>query len=282
MARSLALLLAAAFAAATPLAARATVIVYPNGATTSASKPCTELAGSTCSTTAYFDSQSLDDQNDETISGTFESEFAAWNAMNAANAKWSLDFGGNLNGTFKVTLAAAALTSSSPGFCAGNNPAGATCGGLQIRIFISGMTLPAVGNNQIFGWTQGAFTNYIADTGTIVKPYYELDGTPPPDCGGAKHPICLPMYGFQYPDYHFFDAPAFQFRAEGPQAFFDATAYLALADYTARTLTVYDGLSYSFSNAVATPEAPAWALLIVGFGWLGAAGAGRRPARLRS
>ena len=82
---------------------------------------------------------------------------------------------------------------------------------------------------------------------------------------------------FQYPDFHFFDAPAFQFRATGAQAFFDATAYLALADYTAHPLTVYDGLSYGVENSVTAPEAPTSALLVVGFGLLAPAAAKRRP-----
>jgi hypothetical protein len=167
------------------------------------------------------------------------------------------------------------LTDASPGFCAGNNPAGAVCGGLQIRIFVDGMTLPAVGQNQILGWTQGVFGNY--QEAEIVAPNYHMDGSSPPDCDNANKPKCLPMYGFQYPDFHFFDAPAFQFRATGPQAFFDATAYLALADYTAHTLTVYDGLSYGFANSITAPEAPTWGLIVVGFGLLAPAVVKRRP-----
>ena len=173
---------------------QATVITFPNGVTNSASKACTELPGKTCSTRAYFDTQSLDDQNDETISSTFERELDAWRGLNAANGQWSLNFGGNLNGTFRVTLAAASLTDASPGFCAGNNPAGAICGGLQIRIFVDGMTLPAVGQNQILGWTQGVFGNY--QKAEIVAPNYHMDGSSPPDCDNAKKPKCLPMYGF--------------------------------------------------------------------------------------
>jgi hypothetical protein len=103
MPRLAALLFILTLGTATLPPVQATVITFPNGMTNSASKACTELPGKTCSTSAYFDTQSLDDQNDETISTTFEREFNAWRDLNAANGQWSLNFGGNLNGTFRVT-----------------------------------------------------------------------------------------------------------------------------------------------------------------------------------
>jgi hypothetical protein len=44
-----------------------------------------------------------------------------------------------------------------------------------------------------------------------------------------------------------------------------ANAYFSVANYSTRSLTVYDGVSYGFQNFV-TPEPGAWVLFVSGFG----------------
>ena len=246
--------------------AQATVISYPDGMTTKSSKPCAEAPGgggfpkATCTTEAFFSSTSLDDLNDETISPTFEREFAAWNLTNPADGKWTLQFGGNPNGTFKVRSASTHL------------------GGVFFIVRLDTVALPAPGNNQVLGWTQGLHDNIASDLSKIVAPQYGLDITSKP-CQNDKDPRCPPLYPSQYPNHAFFDNPKFPFQPPGmSQAFFEATDYLSLADYTTRTLTVYDGIDYSWYNSVAVSPVPtpsalsSLALLVVAFAGLGLIG----------
>ena len=245
-------------ALAVPATGRATVIDFLANVRTSASAACTNIPNYTCTTTAYFDAMSLDDQFDETIATNFVRSFDAWNATQAANAKWTLNFGGNPNGTFNIYVASAAVTDPNPS-CNGFGPNGGTCGGLGIRIALRNIPAPVIGNNEVFGWSQGVFGNYENNGNRTVAPFYEMDVETGP-CGLRANPICPPMYTFQDPTgrFRFADAPAFQFLPPGStQAFFDADAYLSLANYTTRTLTVYDGVSYGYYNSIQKmPEPP--------------------------
>lgn len=258
-----------------------TTISYPNGTTTSVSNPCARYARSTCSTFAYFDAQALTDQNDsQNISSLFVQGFDAWNRTNPANAKWTLDGGPDLGGTFKVTLAAATQ------FDADNDPTTTDVvkGGLQIRIFLDGVTQPASPNARDtigIGWSQALFDNFATDAPPrAVAPYYEMDISP---CATAGSRNCPPMYAFQYDDNHFYDGPATTYFAPGQaQGFFNANAYYSLADFTTRTLYVYDGVSYGYYNSV-NPEPGTCFLFAAGLLLLAAARKfrSRAPANAR-
>lgn len=240
----------------------ATTISYPNGTTTNVSNPCANYAGSTCSTLAYFDATALVDQNDsQNISSLFVNGFDAWNANNPANAKWTLQGGPDLGGSFDVTLAAATQ------FDGANNVSTTDVvkGGLQIRISLDGVTQPTApnpGDTIGIGWSQALFDNYASNPPPRTVPaQYEMDISP---CATAGSRDCPPMYPYQYGDNHFFDAPATTYFAPGQaQGFFNANAYYSLADFTTRTLYVYDGVSYGYFNSV-TPEPGTCFLLAAG------------------
>jgi hypothetical protein len=202
--------------------AGATTIDFLGQVKTMAAAPCTKIANYTCSTFAYFDNMSLDDQNDEqNIAQLFVNAFDTWDAMQKPNAKWTLVFGGNPGGIFNIFVSSAAVTDPDPD-CNGFGPKGGTCGGTGIKIALRMIKPPAVGANEVFGWAQGVYGNYENDGTKTVAPFYEMDVLTGP-CGLNANPICPPMYSFQTPDYKFGDAPAFQFLPPGStQAFFQA------------------------------------------------------------
>jgi hypothetical protein len=245
-------------------AARATTIDFLVPSTTKASAACSKIPKTTCSTTAYFQDQSLDDQNDdENISSLFVDAFDAWNKLNAMDAKWTLKFGGDPGGAFSVFASFPKVTDPDP-TCNGLGPKGGTCGGLLIRIALNKVPLPAVGKNQVLGWAQGVYSNYENNGAKTVAAFYEMDVTTGA-CSTTDTPYCAPLYPFlAQPNYKFADAPAFQFLPpSSSQAFFNADAYLSLADYGTHTLTVYDGVSYGYRNAI--PEPPTRSVLSAGF-----------------
>jgi hypothetical protein len=231
----------------------ATLINYDPAATTAAGwSACGSFAGYNCLTTAYFDTTSLDAQNDSFPASTFQSAWNAWDASGGGQG-WTLDYAGDPGGTFNVTTATAQQFS------------GVTLGGLTININLSGLTLPTPGVNQQIVWAQGLYVNYTPGPGTIVPGYYAMDTSTLSSltCGGSI--FCPPAYPYQYNDDHFYDQPKDYYQAPGTtQAFFDADAYIALEDFGTKTLTIYDGISYGFQNYV-SPEPSAWVLIGSGF-----------------
>jgi hypothetical protein len=236
------------------LLSAATVNYNPAPTTVAGWSPCTNYAGYVCKTTAYFDAQSLSDQNDDqNINGLFQSAFDAWNASGGGQG-WTLNYGGSLTGTFDVTTATA------------NQFGPVVAGGLTINIDVSNITLPTPGANQQLVWVQGLFINYTVPAGTIVTPYFAMDTSTLSGltCGGTI--FCPPAYPYQYLDNSFYDQPFDAYMPPGTtQAFFDANAYLALESTNGdKILTVYDGVSYGFQNYV-SPEPGAWLLFGSGF-----------------
>ncbi len=183
--------------------------------------------------------------------------FAAWNATNAAGAQWTLVQGGALpGGQFNVSIFDAKTV-------------GTTLGGLEINVDWT----YAGADKTDYVWVQGLLDNYLLN-GSIVSPFYEMDinnagctNTGVWDVDGNRR--CAPAYPYQYADRKFYDFP----KAPWPNSFFDADAYLSKIDYTARTLTIYEGVHYGFNlNAVPLPAA-VW---LFGSGLAGLIGFARR------
>ncbi len=231
------------------LLSAATITYTPAATTDTGWNACGSFAGYTCRTTANFDTLGLNTQNDGGTSGLFDSAFSAWNT--SVGGGWTLANGGDLTGTLDVTTATAQQFS------------GVTLGGLTINIDASGVTLPTVPAGDSLVWAQGLFDNYLLD-GSVVTPFYEMDVVTGACNVAGPNPWCPPAYPFQYADNHFYDQPKTLYLAPGStQAFFDANAYLSVLDPTAKTLTVYDGVSYGFQNYV-SPEPAVWLLCASG------------------
>lgn len=170
----------------------------------------------------------------------FKKSFDAWNAGLPAAGKWTLVSAGLLpGGTLKISVFDAFTAN--------------TLAGVEIRVLwdYDGAT-----KDQYF-WTQGLLDNYTLSPLAIVAPFYEMD-----NAGSA----ITALYPFQYEDKHFYDKPA----APWPNSSFTARALLARQDSAFRTLTVYEGVAYSFalSGVAVVPEpASAW-LALAGLAWL--------------
>lgn len=209
---------------------------------------CGNILDAFCDTTAHFDSKSLLTGTGGDISPLFLSAFSTWNT----SGDWTLQNGGSLSGFFSVTASAQQFNFRS-------------LGGVTIVTTIDGITnLPALTGNQQLVWVQGLYENYSLSDGSIVAPFYTMDITAAGvACGNSgpypPTPYCGPAYPFQFADGHFGDQPKAFYDLGSTQAFFQANAYLAVEDAVARTLTVYDGISYGFTNEVSASmpsEAP--------------------------
>lgn len=235
------------------LLSAATINYNPAPTTDTGWKTCSAFAGYSCRTTAYFDALTLNTQNDsQNINGLFQSAFTAWNASGGGQG-WTLNFGGDLAGTFDVVIAQAQQFDSSNNLV--NTPV--FKGGLEIQINVSNLTLPTLGAGDRLAWTQGLHDNYTG-AGATVPPFYEMDITTDACNTNGTNPWCPPAYPFQYGDNKFYDQPKARYQPPGTtQAFFDANAYLAVINYTGKTLTVYDGVSYGFQNYI-SPEPGTW------------------------
>lgn len=242
----------------TTLLPAASINYNPAATTDTGWSTCANLAGLHCRTTAYFDAMTLSDQNDTSLSALFQSAFTAWNATGGGQG-WTLNFGGDLNGTYDVTTATA-LQFAAAGVVANAN---VVSGGLEIEVSVANVTAPALGANEDLVWIQGLYDNYLLD-GSIVTSFYEMDVSTDP-CGGVTGITCPPAYPFQYGDKKFYDRPRASYVAGNTQAFFDANAYFAVRNTTTSTITVYDGISYGFQNYV-SPEPGTWVLLCSGLG----------------
>jgi hypothetical protein len=245
----------------------ASITFAPAATTQAGPAACGDFPGYVCTTTAYFNSGTLFDQDDTDISPLFTTAFENWNAANGDD--WTLQNGGELPGSYNITTSMAQQFSD------------ALLGGLTIQIDTSGVTLPTVGVNQHLVWSQGLYVNITPGPGTIVPSYYAMDTAALSNltCGVPTLVLCGPAYPYQYPDDSFYDQPKDYYMAPGAtQAFFDANAYVSVEDFTnpnAPVLTVYDGISYGFQNVV-SPEPGTWLLLGGGFGALLVLGKRRR------
>jgi hypothetical protein len=231
----------------------ATPITYNPAPTTSTGwNACTNYPGFSCETTAYFDAQSLGDQNDsQNINGLFDQAFTAWNDSGGGQG-WTLNFMGDLTGTLDVTVATAQQFGP------------VVSGGLTITIDPSDITLPALGAGQSLVWSQGLYDNYL--NGNVVPPFYEMDIISGACNTNGTNPWCPPAYPYTYPAGNgaglptnaFYDQPKATYMPPGTtQKFLEASVYLSVIDYTTKTLNVYDGVSYGFQNFV-SPEPGVW------------------------
>ena len=176
---------------------------------------------------------------------SFKQSFDAWNTGNAATGKWSLKDGGKLpGGIFQVSTFDAIAEAGS--------------GGLEIQI---DWTYAGADKGDYF-WAQGLYDNYSPSLGKMIEPIYKMDVLDGKD-------LAAPLYPFSYAERYFYDMPA----GFWPGAFFEARAFIAQADYTARILTLYEGVSYEFHLEIPEPSGALLALL--GLGSLAA----RRPRR---
>ena len=236
-------LLCLAVASALP----ATTVSYNPAPTTSVGyNPCGNYPGYGCKTLAYFDAQSLDSQNGNSVASLFENAFDAWNA----GGTWTIASVKDPGGTFNVDTATAQQFFD------------VTFGGLTIDIKLDGLNIPTLGLGDFLVWVQGLNLNYVPGTaGGTVAPYYALDTSTLSGltCGGAIS--CPPAYPYQYADNSFYDQPKALYEPPGTtQAFFDADAYLAIENSRKMTLKLLDGVSYGFQNYVADPEPGTWLL----------------------
>jgi hypothetical protein len=220
---------------------------------------CGNFSKDYCTTLAYFDAQALNAANGG-IANLFRTAWNSWNASGGGQG-WSLSDGGGLTGTINVTTAKAQQFNS------------VTLGGLTIQISVAGITLPTPGPGQQLVWVQGLDLNYTPGPGTILKSYYTMDTSTLSNLDCSKPTIfCPPAYPYQYANNMFYDQPKdFYFAPPGPQAFFDADAYLAIEDPRKKTLAVYDGVSYGFQNYV-TPTPEPGTMVMFGSGIFGLAG----------
>jgi hypothetical protein len=248
----------------------ATTITYNPAPTTQAGwTNCGNYPGYSCLTTAYFDTTSLDAQNQEGNIATLFQD--AWNAGNNGGLTLSISPDARNNGVagdFDVTIAAAEQFVYGVGGPVVAN-ANVQAGGAEINIDASNVvaSLPALGPGDVVVWVQGLYVNYTVPAGTIVTPYYAMDTTVLSGltCGGVTNRFCPPAYPYLYNDDHFYDQPLDAYMPPGAtQAFFNADAYLGIMNRTNDTLTLYDGVAYGWENFV-SPEPGAWVLFGSGF-----------------
>jgi hypothetical protein len=235
----------------------ATTINYnPAPTTTAGWSTCANFARHHCKTIAYFDPQALSDENNAGVSNLFQLAFDAWNDT-AGGQGWTDSMSPtDLGGSFDVTVAKAEQFDGNKNVVNDN----VVFGGLEIRVTLNNVKLPALGPDDQLVWVQGLLDNYPSAGG--VASTYELDIFHGIFCTlSGPAPYCPPAYPEQYADNHFYDQPKARYREPGTtQAFFDANAYLAVENYETKTLTLYDGISYGFQNYV-SPEPGAWVLV---------------------
>lgn len=189
------------------------------------------------------------------ITGALNADFnAAFNSWNnePGNAKgWRLVNGGKLNkATFSVSTYIADITGNS--------------GSLEIQIdYTPGTGDPAkITDNTKIAATDAVWTQSVATTAKLGS---ALPGNPyldnPSGLPGTQ--LGPPAYPFQYVDSLFYDKPS----RNATNSWY-AVAYLSRADFTNKTLTVYDGVRWGF-QVNAAPEPGSLALATVALGLLG-------------
>lgn len=191
-----------------------------------------------CKSTTFIQETSLTGNSTE-----FRNSFNAWNSINGASSKWTLEDGGALpGGEFEVSLFGAVANSNA--------------GGVDIKIYWiysddTGIEHPpraARTDKSSYFWTQGLYLNFNLSRFTSGN-YYRMDAR---DTGDYKPPL----YPNQYDDRHFYDGP----RGPWPGGFFTAETFLSQVDFTTRKLTIYEGVRYRF-DLIAVPE-PSTILLL--------------------
>jgi hypothetical protein len=210
-----------------------------------------------CRVTAYLDPLGVSE-----IADIFDQSWKAWDNAQPADEKWTLVHGQFLRGTLNITT-----------FQAFND-----CpdrGGLTIQARFA----PRDGDPTKWYWCQALYDNYDAP----LPPHegsaaarYEMDVMPqrpwtnapsnalfPP---GGSNTWNAPLYPFQYTDSSFYDRPRTWDRDDNT-VFFHAVALICGIDYSNRTLTAYEGVSYGFDFrcvSYAVPETGTIQSLLIG------------------
>jgi hypothetical protein len=135
-------------------------------------------------------------------------------------------------------------------------------GGLTFQV---DWTYTGADKNQFF-WTQAILRNFNPANGQSQAENFSLDVLTPCDNTHANlSKTCPPLYPFQYADRHFYDKP----QGPMPDAHEDFLAELAKVDWTAKKLTVYEGIGYGFQLAAENdpttiPEPSSWIAALSG------------------
>lgn len=185
---------------------------------------------------------------------------SAWNSWNTSVGNtWTITTGGTLSATAKFDVAIYDAYDNGPGLNVGTE--------IQINYTAGGANDPprinANGNNTLenneAAWIQHIVTDQPLPAVPPNTPYLDI----------AAGPFPAPLYPFQYADSSFYDKPG---RSQLPVSWM-AEAYLCKIDYTAKRLTIYDGVRWGFT---AVPEPTTMAML--GLGAVGLIARRRRRA----
>jgi hypothetical protein len=233
-------MLAAWLLAAGPMAASAANL----SVTIDACSGVDDTQYASCTSAIYLDG----DKRADGDNALFRQAFEAWNAGNPAGSAWTLKNGGALpGGALTVGIFDAIAETES--------------GGLEFQINWS----YTGADRADFRWVQGLKDNYD-ESGNIGASSFELDVKAEGCDNSALDRQCPPLYPFQYADSRFYDKP----DGPWPNGSFDAVFLLSKADFAARELTVYEGVSWGFAlSAAPIPEPSTYLMLALGLGLIG-------------
>jgi len=239
-------------------AARAVTILIGAGQCDNGSAACVATQGNTVATA--YDIKDLTPGAGANWTN-FQSAFNSWNASLAAANQWTLATADpSAEAIFNVTIYRAYV----------NEGCGPTCGGAEIEVkWQNGGAAPnpiananSIQANEAI-WSQSISTNQKRVPSLPGNPYLDnAPGTP-----GAQ--LGPPAYPFQYDGSDFYDKPS-----RDAYAWWLADLWLSTADYTARVLTVYDGIEWGFT--VETPLPAAWTMMLIALSGFGVVAGYRR------
>ena len=234
-------------------ASAAKLIITPQANYTATTPACLDFDGKlsvNCTSKATINPSILVGPNAQ-----FNTSFYTWNRTLPVADQWTLKYGGDLPITFNVSIFDALVFSKN--------------GGVDIRIRITDVPSPI--DISSFQWSQGINANYSLSE--IVPPFNTMDNS------GS---LTSPLYPIEIANGgNFQDSP----KGSWPNAFLKAETFLSKADFTTRTLTVFNGVSWGFNlsekfcfSCTRVPE-PSFISGIFALGTLGAASTLKRKLK---